>query len=71
MRRANFLLGAGRYLKGCAAYPIQLRGSRLPERLLAVPQFKDQYESARSRLEDLSSAKTALDNNASSLRYYP
>jgi hypothetical protein len=41
--------------------------------LLAVPQFRDQYESARSRLEELwiSSAKTALDNNASSFAVLP
>ena len=40
---------------------------------LAVPQFRDQYESARSRLQDLwlSSAKTALDNNASSFAVLP
>ena len=40
---------------------------------LAVPQFRDQYESARSRLEDLwlSSAETALDKNASSFAVLP
>jgi hypothetical protein len=40
---------------------------------LAVPQFRDQYESARSRLQDLwlSSAKTALANNASSFAVLP
>lgn len=40
---------------------------------LTVPQFKDQYESARGRLEDLwiSTAKTALNNNASSFAVLP
>lgn len=40
---------------------------------LAVPQFRDQYESARTRLEDLwlTSAKSALDNNTSSFAVLP
>jgi hypothetical protein len=40
---------------------------------LAVPQFREQYESARSRLEDLwvSTAKTALEEYTSSVAVLP
>ena len=70
-QRANFwALGD---IQGLRSLPYPDEEAACLNAFLAVPQFKDQYESARSRLEDLwiSSAKTALDNNASSFAVLP
>jgi hypothetical protein len=70
-QRANFWsLGD---IQGLRSLPYPDGEAACLNAFLAVPQFKDQYESARSRLEDLwiSSAKAALDNNASSFAVLP
>ena len=70
-QRANFwALGD---IQGLRSLPYPDGEGACLNAFLAVPQFKDQYESARSRLEDLwiSAAKSALDINASSFAVLP
>lgn len=70
-QRANFwALGD---IQGLRSLPYPDEEAACLNAFLAVPQFKDQYESARSGLEDLwiSSAKNALDHNASSFAVLP
>ena len=70
-QRANFwALGD---IQGLRSLPYPDDEAACLNAFLAVPQFKDQYESARSRLEDLwlSSATAALDRNVSSFAVLP
>jgi hypothetical protein len=70
-QRANFwALGD---IQGLRSLPYPDDEAACLNAFLAVPQFKDQYESARSRLEDLwlSSATAALDGNVSSFAVLP
>ena len=70
-QRANFwALGD---IQGLRSLPYPDGEGACLNAFLAVQQFKDQYESARSRLEDLwiSAAKSALDINASSFAVLP
>ena len=70
-QRANFWSSGD--IQGLRSLPYPDDEAACLNAFLAVPRFRDQYESARNRLEDLwiSSAKTALGSNASSFAVLP
>jgi TraB/PrgY/gumN family len=70
-QRANFWsLGD---IDGLRSLPYPDEDAACLAAFLAVPEFRDQYESARSQLEDLwvSSAEAAVDKNTSSFAVLP
>lgn len=70
-QRANFWsLGD---IQGLRSLPYPDEEAACLSAFLAVPQFRDQYDNARSRLEDLwiSSVESAIANNASSFAVLP